>query len=168
MATNVHDYDPKYIDDLSDVPVAGPDDFPNQEKQRAVFEAETRLESDVNNGQEIPQQNLTDTHTLAVLLFATYRLQAQIEDPTDVRLGDAHNDGTVREERASFGSHYKTDYEELVDRINQRSEAGSPGVYFGAVGDGTQTGVATNTRDGDIIDRYPFSENDRFTKSRDN
>lgn len=163
MATDPDNYSPIYIDQFKDdLPVAGPDDFPNGEKRRAAFEAEVRLENDVNSGKTIPSKNRSDTHTAAALLFATYRLQSQIEHPTDTRLGDVHEDNTARNEESAVGSQYLDGYNELVDRINERSETGSPGVYFGAAGDGTQTGTAVNTREDGIMSEYPFTEDDRF------
>lgn len=169
MPTDPDNYSPIYIDDYTDdLPVGGPDDFPDSEKRRAAFEAEIRLENDVNSGKTIPSKNRTDTHTAAALLFATYRLQSQVESPNDVRLGDVHEDNTVNNEESRIGAQYLEGYNSLVDRLNERSETGSAGVYFGAAGDGTNTGVGVNIRDSAIMDEYPFDEDTRFPLTNTN
>lgn len=75
----------KYVDP-SDVPVIGPDPYPDSEKSQAITYAESKLEGDVNDGETIADPE--DIHEFAANAYASYILAAGPEDPADVQSGD--------------------------------------------------------------------------------
>lgn len=108
------DYSPTYIDSLEDLPVSGPDDYSPGEKRKALFNAEPEFELDVNEGEEISSDEVTDTHRVAVLNLATHKLTGAAEGPSDVTLGDmADGGGAINE----YSSQFLETYERLVDKI---------------------------------------------------
>jgi hypothetical protein len=163
MPLDPDNYNPRYAN-IEDFPIQGPDSYSTEEKRRAAFEAETRLESDTNAGKIIPDEQIRRRHTLATLLFGTYRLVATAEDTSDVTLGDVSGD--QEEDEAEYPDRYLDDYNALVDRLNEVGESGSEGVFYGATGSTTNGSLTTGTRDG-IMNEYPFDEQDRFPENSD-
>lgn len=124
------DYEPKYIE-LDDLPIAGPDiSYNAEEKRRAAFEAETQLELDTNDGQEISDEELTNGHKTAVMNLGTHVLTHAAADPADVTLGDMEDPGTTTE----YSSQYLESYNRIV---NSLQESG--------VGKGNNASVAVNS-----------------------
>lgn len=108
------DYEPKYID-LEDVPLSGPDDYSSEDKRKAIYQAETKLELDVNSGEAIQQSEVIEAHRAAVMNYATHVLTHSAEDPSDVTLGDMQDGGgTITD----YSSDYLQHYHDLVDQIN--------------------------------------------------
>lgn len=108
------DYEPRYVGDLSNVPISGPDDYTDEEKRKALFHAETELELDVNDGEQIATSSVKDIHKLAVMNLATHVLTHAAEEPSDVTLGDmADGGGTITEYSSRYGDAYDT----LIDKI---------------------------------------------------
>lgn len=126
------DYDPKYIA-LEDIPIAGPDEYSSTDKRLATFHAESRLELDLNNGKEIPQDEVTDSHQTAVMNLATHVLTHAAEEPSDVTLGDMSDGGGVVTE---YSSRYLEAYESIVEQIRQ-SESEKYGNFSRSVNNGT-------------------------------
>lgn len=75
----------EYVDE-GDVPVIGPDPYPQEEKVKAIKYAEAKLEADVNEGDTIESPG--DTHEFAANAYASYILATGPEDPADAYSGD--------------------------------------------------------------------------------
>ena len=143
-------YAPKYID-LEDVPVAGPDEYSDGAKRKALFEAEATLELDVNDGMEIEQSELNDAHRAAVMNLGTHILTHSAGSPDDVTLGDMADGGG---QSMDYASKYLERYERLIEKIRGTSD-GDQG--YGNVS------VSKNTRDSDSMsEEYPFRRDSRF------
>lgn len=124
-------YQPKYVESLEDVPIAGPDiSYDDGDKRLALYHAESKLELDVNDGQEIPSDELTDSHKSAAMYLATHILTHAAADPADVTLGDMSSPGT----EIDYSSHYLESYNNIIDSIQSAN-----------LGSGTQNSVAVNS-----------------------
>lgn len=109
-------YSPKYVA-LDDVPVRQvPDDYDDQEKMDAVETAETALELDINDGQEIPSGDVIVAMRVAVKQKATCELVKGAEDPTSTKLGDLADDGTTK---SDYAETFCDRYDEIVEKINE-------------------------------------------------
>lgn len=125
-------YTPKYVS-LSDVPVQIPDDYSQQQKEDALQSAEASLELDLNDGDEIPSNEVVPSMVTAVKHKATCHLAQGAESPDDVTLGDIDDSGTTMTEYAqAFCDHY----DELVDKMldadilaDEGGESTSPYTY---------------------------------------
>lgn len=112
-------YEPKYLKDVSKVPVAGPDEWDESEKLDKVETAESVLESDLNDGQEIPQTQVEDLHRKSVAVYATYLFGLSPSHPASVRAGQMP-DGSRKQSR------FATDMKELYESFKMSiQEAGS-------------------------------------------
>lgn len=109
-------YTSQYGVDFDDMPVSGPDDFTLSEKRRALFEAESQLELDVNNNEQIKQDDLTNAHTSAILNYATFKLTSQAESPSDVTLGDLVDGGDQIDQ---YSQQFLDSYKNIVDDIRE-------------------------------------------------
>lgn len=112
-------YSPRYVP-LDEVPVRQvPDDYDDGEKQDALEFAETSLELDINDGEEISGNQLTPRAKRmirsAVKQKATCELVKGAEDPTSTRLGDLADDGTTK---SDYANTFCDRYDELIDKIN--------------------------------------------------
>lgn len=116
------EYDPIYVDSLDDIPISGPDNYTPEQKRKSLFHAETRLELDINSGTEIPSDEVTDSHRIAVMNLATHVLTHAAEDPSDVTLGDmSSGGGTITE----YSSRYLDEYERIVEQLNESGSGSS-------------------------------------------
>ena len=116
-----NEYVPKYVD-LDDVPIAGPDvAYTVGDKRKAVFEAETSLELDVNDGQTIDEGTLASAHRLAVLNLATHVLGEGAADPSSPTLGDMSTGNSTRD----YADQYLEKYKIYVDKILASDETGN-------------------------------------------
>ena len=104
-------YEPKYTS-LENVPL-GSFDYPDDEKRQAIARAESRLEADVNDGEEI--QSPEGIHADAVENLATFRLLRPATGPTEARYGETAEYG---ENQLDYLQTYKQEYEEIVEAIN--------------------------------------------------
>lgn len=140
------DYEPKYVD-LDDVPIAGPGvdndtEYSAESKRKALFQAESELEADVNEGAELATDEVKNIHQVAVMNLATHVLTHAAEDPSDVTLGDMASGGGAI---SDYSSTYRETYDNLVDKINKSSIGGSGSGNFavivnnGLVGDDATT-----------------------------
>lgn len=125
-------YDPKYVS-LDDIPVSGPDTYDVEGKRKALFQAESSLELDVNNGEQIEDRNLLTGHQSAVMYLATHVLTHAAEEPGDVTLGDMADDGG---QITNYSSRYLEEYNRLVDQLDAIS-GGSADNYSIAVNTGS-------------------------------
>ncbi len=150
-------YTPKYVT-TSDVPIEVPDDYSESEKRTALFNAEADLELDLNGGDEIPQNEITQSHVKAVVNLATYHLVRPAVSPDDVTLGDLGDGGDQREAHAE---QYVETYEREIQKIAE-NVGGESGVYYGASGGGEGPFTA-NTRQ---EHRYGRNERRRREGSR--
>lgn len=149
------DYVPKYVD-LEDVPIEGPDTYEDSAKRRALFEAESEFELDVNGGDVLPDDSVTDSHMVAVCNLATYNLVNSAVAPDDVTLGDMADGGGQSRE---YADSYLEAYMRIVSKIQDSDELGPDDD----TGHGRNYSTSVNTRDADAMDRkYPFNRDDRF------
>jgi len=137
------DFDPRYVD-LDDVPISGPDvNVSIGDKRKAVFEAETALELDVNGGQEIEADEVTRAHTLAVLNLATHVLGAGAADPSSPTLGDMADDDSTRD----YAEQYLEKYNEYVDKILEVDQDADGDHSFASTGGGQSFDYASRSED---------------------
>ena len=132
-------YTPKY-GSPDEIPLTGPGspgtpdeishDFTLVEKQRALRIAETRLEADVNGGDEITAP--TDTEAAAAEAYASYVLVFGPESPQSIRAGEFADAGDARN---AYAEKYKQMYDELVGALTGGGTDG--GGDGGTDGDGS-------------------------------
>lgn len=109
-------YSPKYVT-LEEVPVRQvPDDYDKSEKEDALEFAESSLELDVFNGEEIPVDRRSDQLVAAVKQKATCELVKGAEDPTSMKLGDLSDDGSTK---TDYAESFCDRYDEIVGKINE-------------------------------------------------
>lgn len=113
-------YSPKYVP-IDEVPVRQvPDDYDDEEKEDALQFAESSLELDVNDGNQITDTQMTDdvefAITAAIKQKATCELVKGTEDPNDSRLGDLADDGS---NKTDYADSFCDRYDEIVEKINQ-------------------------------------------------
>jgi len=128
------DYQPRYVS-LDDVPIAGPDvGYSVSDKRKAIFEAETSLELDVNDGDRIPKGQVTNAHKLAVLNLATHVLGEGAADPSSPTLGDMANGETTRD----YADQYLEKYNKYVDKILETDSSADTGHSWASAGGGRE------------------------------
>lgn len=117
-------YTPKYIS-TGDIPVQVPDDYDNGQKLDAIELAESLLELELHDGDDIP--NLSSVHEAALKQRATCELVKGAEDPDDVALSDLEDDGDTKSQYAaqSFCDHYQN----LVDKMKAFKDQQESGPY---------------------------------------
>lgn len=109
-------YSPKYIE-IQDVPVRQvPDDYSDAAKEDAIEFAESSVELDVYNGEEIPQQIVNSMVRSAVKQKATCELVKGAQDPKSTKLGDLADDGT---NKGDYADTFCDRYDEITDKINR-------------------------------------------------
>lgn len=134
-------YDPKYVS-IDDVPISGPDNYTSAEKRKAIFNAESSLELDVNNGQMIESGEVLPAHRSAVMNLATHVLTHAAEEPSNVTLGDMADDGgTITE----YSSRYLDEYNRLVSELTSIS-GGSSNTFSVSVNTNTDSVDGTEDR----------------------
>jgi hypothetical protein len=102
--------------DDSDFPVGEDEVFAfvdPAERKRAIDAADSRLELDVNGGQQIA--NPTEHHSQAVALYATYRLARSARHPSSAAQGMLGDGGA--DDAASYAEALRRDYRDLVEAI---------------------------------------------------
>jgi hypothetical protein len=110
-------YSPKYIT-LDDIPVQIPDDYSSQEKQDALEYAETMVELDLYNGEDIPDKLISSKLIAAIKQKATCELAKGSEHPDDTALGDLDDSGSTKVDYSMNA--FCERYDELVDAILQQ------------------------------------------------
>jgi len=155
--TDPDTYDPKYVE-ISDVPIEVDDVYDEKDKRTALFNAEADLELDLNGGEQISQDEITQSHVKAVVNLATYHLVRPAVSPNDVTLGDLEDGGDQREAHAE---QYVETYEREIQKITE-NVGGQSGTYYGASGEG-EGPFAVNTRQ---EHRYNRNERRRREGSR--
>jgi len=129
-------YSSRYVS-VTDVPIQIPDDYTNNQKEDALEYAEATLELDLNDGGEIPTENVSVLMETAVKQLATCQLAKGAEDPNDVTLGDLEDTGDTKVE---YAQSFCDEYDKIVDKIinsgilenvglDGEGEANSPYVY---------------------------------------
>jgi len=134
------EYDPIYVS-VDSVPIEIPDSYEESRKREALFQAETRLEIEVNGGVEIPEEDVNNIHRSAVANLATYHLARAATDNADVTLGDLDDGG---EQTKSHAEQYLESYNDHIDLLAESDGDGQTGTYFGATGNQGRT-VSVNT-----------------------
>ncbi len=159
MVSDPSRYSPRYVG-LDEIPTDTTESYDTETKRRALYRAEPAFESDINGGDPIPQEDLTQLHTVAVATLATFELVQGAVSPESATLGDLVDDG---ERRSEYAQQFKDEYDQYVSRINNTSdEPGNDAVYYGSTS-ATTDSVATGTRSsGGMERRYPFRRDDRF------
>jgi len=142
------EYEPVYVD-LDDIPLSGPDDYAVEEKRKALFHAESSMELDVNNGDPVKPENLSNSHRSAVMNLATHVLTHAAEEPSDVTIGDMQDGGgTITE----YSSRYLEEYQRIVKALRE-SGSGGHGNFA----------IAVNTDDDRYEDTYDTGAPSDFT-----
>lgn len=114
-------YSPKYVN-IDDVPVRQvPDDYDLSEKEDALEFAESSIELDVYDGEEIPADKVISHIISAVKQKATCELVKGAEDPTSTKLGDLSDEGT---NKTDYANSFCDRYDEIVDKINDAGVLG--------------------------------------------
>jgi hypothetical protein len=90
--------------------------FDQSEVDRAVYEAERRLEVDVNAGETIASAG--PIHSLAVAYWATHRLVGTAKHPSSALRGELSSPDAAVE----FAADLKDDYQSLVEQIEAIDE----------------------------------------------
>lgn len=110
----------RYIESLNDLPIMGPDLFPDSEKLAAAAIAETKLEADVNDGVRLGEREVTPLHREAAGAYASYRLFVGPEHPEDINSGQLQ--GGSGSDTMEFARELKTQYKSHLKSI-ETSEA---------------------------------------------
>ena len=139
--TEPSQYEPIYVA-VDSVPIEIPDSYTVKRKHEALFQAESRLELELNGGVPIPESDVTAVHRSAVANLATYHLARSARDNSDVTLGDLDDGGDNRKNHAK---QYLDTYNDHIDLLAETDD-GQTGVYFGATGTGGRS-FAVNTGD---------------------
>lgn len=124
-------YTPRYIQ-VTEVPVQIPDDYEDFEKRDALEFAEASLELDLNDGEPIPEEDMTSMMRAAIKQKATCELAKGAEHPDDTALTDLSSTGANKADYAADA--FCQRYEELIDKILESGELGeesaaTPYVY---------------------------------------
>jgi hypothetical protein len=90
--------------------------FDQSEVDRAVYEAERRLEADVNAGETVASPG--PLHSLAVAYWATYRIVGAAKHPSSTLRGELSSPDAAVE----FAADLKDDYHSLVEQIEATDE----------------------------------------------
>ena len=90
--------------------------FDQSEVDRAVYEAECRLEVDVNAGDPVATPG--PLHSLAVAYWATHRLVGTAKHPSSTLRGELSSPDAAVE----FAADLKDDYHSLVEQIEATDE----------------------------------------------
>jgi hypothetical protein len=106
-------YSPKYVP-VSEIPVQVPDDYNDREKNAAIEMAESSVELDLNNGDELDEEQLISMVEAAIKQKATCELVKGAEDPNSTKLGDLSDDGTTKSE---YAQSFCDRYDELVMKL---------------------------------------------------
>jgi len=125
-------YTPQYVD-FADIPVQVPDDYTSSQKASALEYAESYIELDVNDGEQISTKKQITAVDSAVKQLATAHIVRCAEEPNDVTLGDLEDAGGSASDLADD---FESSYNEQVERIinsgvfddNKGGESNSP--YF--------------------------------------
>lgn len=107
-------YSPQYIQ-VDDVPVQIPDDYEDFEKLDAIEFAETSLELDLNEGEQIPSGSVTSVMRAAIKQKATCELAKGAEHPDDTALTDLSTTGSNKADYAAEA--FCNRYDELISKI---------------------------------------------------
>lgn len=146
MPTDPQSYTPKYVS-VGSVPLVEDESYTDAKKREALFSAESELEMDVNDGFEVPDDELTTAHENAVLNLATHKLTKGAVSPSNTTLGDMADGGDQAKRHAET---YLDAYERIIDAIQHSDE------QHGAT---RNTSVSVNTRDPDHTEhQYPFDQ----------
>jgi len=135
-------YSPKYVQ-FDDIPVQIPDDYSNKEKQAALEFAEATAELDLNEGEDLPGQAMTNLGTMiraAIKQKATCELAKGSEHPDDVALTDLADDGSTKSDYAADA--FCDRYDELIDKLRDsglfgEDSAGDTSPFVYSTGDPT-------------------------------
>lgn len=146
MSVDPATYQPTYVS-LSAVPIQEEDVYSETDKREALFNAESELELDVNDGLEIPEEERATAHRNAVLNLATYHLTKGAIAPNNATLGDMADGGGQAKEHANT---YLDTYERIIDGIQHADDE---------QGGSKHASVSVNTRDPDRVEHeYPYNK----------
>jgi hypothetical protein len=126
----------RYIEALSDLPIIGPDLFPDSEKLAAAAIAETKLEADTNDGFRFADEEVTPLHREAAGAYASYRLFVGPEHPEDINSGQLQ--GGAGEDTMEFATELKNQYQSHVASIEDSGEDDSRDAGNFIISDGSK------------------------------
>lgn len=121
-------YTPRYIE-RQDVPVQIPDDYNEREKNAALEFAESSVELDLNDGEQIEADKMTPMVKAAIKQKATCELAKGADDPNSTKLGDLTDEGT---NKVDYAQSFCNRYDELVGKLLESDifdESTDPYVY---------------------------------------
>lgn len=148
---NPSQYDPRYVQ-LEAIPLVEERTYTDTEKREALFSAESELDLDTNNGRQLEDDEVTQSHLNAVVNLGTYYLTKSQVTPESTTLGDMSDESS--EAANTHAEKYFETYQRIVEGINDADST---------KGGSSHVNVAVNTRSRDKMDhKYPFSEDDRF------
>ena len=106
-------YSPQYVS-IQSIPIQVPDDYTDEDKIDALEYAESTLEVELNEGEEITQDQVITMMEAAVKQLATCQLVKSATHPDDVTLGDIEDAGDTK---VSYADSFCDAYDDTVDRI---------------------------------------------------
>lgn len=116
--------DVRYINELSDIPLTGPDPWDETDKLKAVEAAESLLEARANDGEPITAAEAV--HRTAVNAYATYILLTGTEHPNSAQSGDFYNGSG--EDQAEVASEMKNIWTDAVEALIAAEDDESEGM----------------------------------------
>ncbi|MDY6778991.1 MAG: hypothetical protein SV760_00260 [Halobacteria archaeon] len=124
MPTNDYasESDLRYINDLAEIPISGPDldQFSKEDKLEAAEFGEAKIEADVNAGERLSDPTML--HGKAAAAWASYQLFYGGEHPSS-KLSGSLGEGSSAD-LIEFAREHKSVYKETVESI-RASEAGT-------------------------------------------
>lgn len=121
-------YTPRYVG-REEVPVQIPDDYTEREKNAALEFAESSIDLDLNDGEEIPSNKITPLVKSAVKQKATCEMAKAADDPNSTKLGDLSDEGT---NKVDFAQSFCDRYDEIITKLLSSGlfgESTEPYVY---------------------------------------
>lgn len=121
-------YSPRYVE-RHEVPVQIPDDYNEREKNAALEFAEASIELDVNDGETLPEEDVTPLVKSAIKQKATCELAKGADSPDSTKLGDLNDDGS---NKVDYAQSFCDRYDEIVTKLlstDMFGESTDPYVY---------------------------------------
>lgn len=107
-------YSAKYVT-VTEVPVQIPDDYSTERKLEALELAESEIEFDLKNGDELTEGEASISLVQAAIKQkATCELAKGADDPNSSKMGDLSDDGTTK---SDYAQTFCDKYDELVSKL---------------------------------------------------
>jgi len=116
--------DLRYIEEVVDIPLTGPDPWDETDKLSAAEAAESLLEARANDGE--PITDVEAIHRTAANAYATYILLTGVEHPNSAQSGDFYNGSS--EDQAEVANEMKNIWEDAVGALIASGDDESEGM----------------------------------------